>query len=102
MTLNTTVMKDDAAKIRRLLDGQVICGFAGGTADAFAVGKEHGCPPATGTLEKPRHAHRHLRLVENLADQDQIGLCLMGEQIARLRHQLDAIEPGVMLRHQRG
>ena len=37
VTLNTSVMKDDAAKIRRLADGNVICGFAGGTADAFAL-----------------------------------------------------------------
>lgn len=37
VTLNTSVMKDDAAKIRRLSDGNVICGFAGGTADAFAL-----------------------------------------------------------------
>jgi ATP-dependent HslUV protease subunit HslV len=37
VTLNTTVMKDDATKIRTLLDGQVFCGFAGASADAFAL-----------------------------------------------------------------
>jgi len=31
------VMKSDASKIRRLLDGQVLCGFAGTSADAFAL-----------------------------------------------------------------
>jgi len=37
VTLNHTVLKGDATKIRRLLDGKVITGFAGSTADAFAL-----------------------------------------------------------------
>ena len=37
VTMNTTVMKGDAVKIRPLLDGQVLCGFAGGGADALAL-----------------------------------------------------------------
>ncbi len=37
VTLGNTVMKADAMKIRRLLDGKVITGFAGSTADAFAL-----------------------------------------------------------------
>lgn len=37
VTLGTAVMKADAMKIRRLSDGKVICGFAGGSADAFAL-----------------------------------------------------------------
>ena len=37
VTLGTTVMKADANKIRRLMDGQVITGFAGSSADAFAL-----------------------------------------------------------------
>ncbi len=37
VTLGTTVMKADAIKIRKLLDGKVICGFAGSSADAFAL-----------------------------------------------------------------
>jgi ATP-dependent HslUV protease subunit HslV len=37
VTLANTVMKADAHKIRRLLDGQVITGFAGASADAFAL-----------------------------------------------------------------
>jgi ATP-dependent HslUV protease subunit HslV len=37
VTLGTAVMKSDAMKIRRLLDGTVLCGFAGSTADAFAL-----------------------------------------------------------------
>lgn len=37
VTLGTTVMKADAVKVRRLLDGQVLVGFAGGAADGFAL-----------------------------------------------------------------
>lgn len=38
VTMGETVVKADAKKIRRLgEDGQVICGFAGGAADAFAL-----------------------------------------------------------------
>ena len=37
VTLGTTVMKQGAAKIRRLKAGEVIAGFAGSSADAFAL-----------------------------------------------------------------
>ena len=37
VTLGSAVMKSDAMKIRKLLDGRVLCGFAGSSADAFAL-----------------------------------------------------------------
>ena len=37
VTLGNAIMKSDATKIRKLLDGKVLCGFAGSTADAFAL-----------------------------------------------------------------
>jgi len=37
VTLGTTIMKQTAAKIRRLAGGSVIAGFAGSSADAFAL-----------------------------------------------------------------
>lgn len=37
VTLGTAIVKGDAVKIRRLADGTVLCGFAGGAADAFAL-----------------------------------------------------------------
>jgi ATP-dependent HslUV protease subunit HslV len=37
VTVGTTVMKHGAAKIRRLKGGDVIAGFAGSSADAFAL-----------------------------------------------------------------
>jgi len=37
VTLGNTVIKGNARKVRRLHDGGVIAGFAGGTADAFTL-----------------------------------------------------------------
>lgn len=37
VSLGDSIMKADANKIRRLMDGQVITGFAGSSADAFAL-----------------------------------------------------------------
>lgn len=37
VTLGSSIMKADARKIRKLLDGKVLTGFAGSTADAFAL-----------------------------------------------------------------
>ena len=37
VSLGATIIKSNARKVRRLGDGQVIAGFAGATADAFAL-----------------------------------------------------------------
>jgi ATP-dependent HslUV protease subunit HslV len=37
VTMGETVMKNNARKVRRLLDGKVLCGFAGATADAITL-----------------------------------------------------------------
>lgn len=37
VTLGNAIMKADAMKIRKLLEGKVLCGFAGSSADAFAL-----------------------------------------------------------------
>ena len=37
VTMNTTVMKADSMKIRPLLGGKVLCGFAGSGADAITL-----------------------------------------------------------------
>jgi len=37
VSLGASIVKGDARKIRRLAGGKVICGFAGGTADAFTL-----------------------------------------------------------------
>jgi len=37
VTMNNTVLKGNARKIRTIYDGRVLCGFAGATADAFTL-----------------------------------------------------------------
>jgi len=37
VTLGNTVMKSNARKVRSIYGGKVLCGFAGATADAFAL-----------------------------------------------------------------
>lgn len=37
VTLGETVIKSNARKIRRLLNGEIVAGFAGSTADAFSL-----------------------------------------------------------------
>ncbi len=37
VTLGQTIMKGNARKVRRLYNGKVLAGFAGGTADAFTL-----------------------------------------------------------------
>ncbi len=75
VTLGTAVMKSDAVKIRRLLDGNVICGFAGGSADAFALLERFesklkdypaNVPRAATELAKEWRTDRALRRLEAL------------------------------------
>ncbi|MBI2994326.1 MAG: ATP-dependent protease subunit HslV [Gammaproteobacteria bacterium] len=37
VSMGDTIMKGNARKVRRLYDGRIIAGFAGGTADAFTL-----------------------------------------------------------------
>ena len=74
VTLGTTVMKGNARKVRRLHDGRVLAGFAGGTADAFTLferfeGKleKHGnLARAAVELAKDWRTDRSLRRLEAL------------------------------------
>jgi ATP-dependent HslUV protease subunit HslV len=75
VTLGTTIMKADATKIRRLREGQVICGFAGGAADAFALMERFetklkdypaNMPRAATELAKEWRTDRALRRLEAL------------------------------------
>lgn len=73
VTLGETIVKPDAVKIRRLLDGQVIVGFAGGAADAFALLERYeaklkdfqgNVPRAATELAKDWRTDRALRRLE--------------------------------------
>jgi ATP-dependent HslUV protease subunit HslV len=75
VTLDTTIVKADSVKIRRLLEGQVLCGFAGAGADAFALLdrfeaklKEHpsNVPRAAIELAKEWRTDRVLRRLQAL------------------------------------
>ncbi len=75
VTLGDSIMKGDANKIRRLLDGKVITGFAGSSADAFALLerfeaklKEYpaNVPRAATELAKDWRTDRLLRRLEAL------------------------------------
>jgi ATP-dependent HslUV protease subunit HslV len=75
VTLGTAIMKGDAVKIRRLGDGSVLCGFAGGAADAFALLERFeaklkdypaNVPRAATELAKEWRTDRALRRLEAL------------------------------------
>ena len=75
VTLGDTVMKADAVKIRPLMDGAVFVGFAGGTADAFALLERfesklkdypQNVPRAATELAKEWRTDRALRRLEAL------------------------------------
>lgn len=73
VSLGNTIMKSDAAKIRRLADGKVVVGFAGSAADSFALLerlevklKDHpaNLPRAATELAKEWRTDRALRRLE--------------------------------------
>jgi ATP-dependent HslUV protease subunit HslV len=73
VTLGAVVMKSDAHKIRKLHDGKVIVGFAGSSADSFALLerfeaklKDHqgSVPRAATELAKDWRLDRNLRRLE--------------------------------------
>lgn len=75
VTLGSSVVKGDATKIRRLLGGEVLVGFAGSAADAFALLerfesklKDHpgNVPRAATELAKEWRTDRVLRRLEAL------------------------------------
>ncbi|REK12918.1 MAG: ATP-dependent protease subunit HslV [Planctomycetota bacterium] len=75
VSLGNTVMKADANKIRKLLDGKVITGFAGSSADAFALLERFetklrdfpgNVPRAATELAKDWRTDRALRRLEAL------------------------------------
>lgn len=75
VTLGSAIMKADAMKIRRLMEGKVLCGFAGASADAFALMERFeeklkdypsNVPRAATELAKEWRTDRALRRLEAL------------------------------------
>ena len=86
VTLGSVVMKGDAHKIRRLNNGRVVVGFAGSSADAFALLErfevklkdfQGNVPRAATELAKDWRMDRSLRRLEAMliaADRDSLLL----------------------------
>src|SRR5690242_2910450 len=75
VTLGSAIVKGDANKIRRLMEGKVITGFAGSSADAFALLERFeaklkefpaNVPRAATELAKDWRTDRALRRLEAL------------------------------------
>ncbi|HVU86314.1 MAG TPA: ATP-dependent protease subunit HslV [Pirellulales bacterium] len=75
VTMGSSIMKGDAVKIRRLMEGKVITGFAGSAADAFALLERFeaklkdypsNVPRAATELAKDWRTDRALRRLEAL------------------------------------
>ena len=105
VTLGNQVMKGNARKVRRLHDGKVLAGFAGGTADAFTLfeyfeGKlqQHGnLTRAAIELAKDWRTDRMLRRLEALlivADASQSLLISGTGDVIEPEHELLAIGSG--------
>ena len=88
VTLGAVVMKNDAHKIRRLFNGRVLAGFAGASADAFALLErfeaklkdfQGSVPRAAIELAKDWRMDRNLRRLEAmLIALDRDSLLLLG------------------------
>jgi ATP-dependent HslUV protease subunit HslV len=86
VTLGAVVMKSDAHKLRRLQNGKVIVGFAGASADAFALMErfeaklkdfQGSVPRAATELAKDWRMDRNLRRLEAMlvvTDRDNLLL----------------------------
>lgn len=106
VTLGTTIMKKTAAKIRRLAGGDVLAGFAGSSADAFALFSrfEAKLDEYRGNLEraaielaKDWRTDRMLRRLEALlivADKSQSLLVSGTGDVIEPEHELLAIGSG--------
>jgi len=75
VTMGSAIMKGDAVKIRRLMEGKVITGFAGSSADAFSLLERFesklkdypsNVPRAATELAKEWRTDRALRRLEAL------------------------------------
>jgi len=105
VTLGNTVMKGNARKVRRLHEGKVIAGFAGGTADAFTLFErfetkltQYGnLTRAAIELAKDWRSDRSLRRLEALlcvADQMHSFLVSGNGDVIEPEHELVAVGSG--------
>jgi len=105
VTLGNTVMKGNARKVRRLYDGKVLAGFAGGTADAFTLferfegklEKFGNLTRAAIELAKDWRSDRYLRRLEALllvGDPQSLFVISGNGDVIEPEHELAAIGSG--------
>lgn len=106
VSLDKTVMKNSARKVRRLGDGSVIAGFAGSTADAFTLFerfegklKEHQKNMARACVElgKDWRTDRFLRRLEALlvvADREKTFILSGSGDVVEPDHGIAAVGSG--------
>ena len=105
VTLGNTVMKGNARKVRRLADGKVLAGFAGGTADAFTLferfegklEKYGNLTRAAIELAKDWRSDRYLRRLEALllvGDPDKLLIVSGNGDVIEPDHDVAAIGSG--------
>jgi ATP-dependent HslUV protease, peptidase subunit HslV len=106
VSLDKTVMKNSARKVRRLGDGNVIAGFAGSTADAFTLFerfegklKEHQKNMARACVElgKDWRTDRFLRRLEALlvvADREKTFILSGSGDVVEPDHGIAAVGSG--------
>jgi ATP-dependent HslUV protease subunit HslV len=105
VTVGNTVMKGNARKVRRLHEGRVLAGFAGGTADAFTLFErfeaklqQYGnLTRAAIELAKDWRSDRSLRRLEALlcvADETHSFVISGNGDVIEPEHQLMAVGSG--------
>jgi ATP-dependent HslUV protease, peptidase subunit HslV len=105
VTLGNTVMKGNAKKVRRLYEGKVLAGFAGGTADAFTLferfegklEKFGNLTRAAIELAKDWRSDRYLRRLEALllvGDQSNLFVISGNGDVIEPEHPVVAIGSG--------
>jgi ATP-dependent HslUV protease subunit HslV len=106
VSLDKVVMKGNARKLRRLAEGRVIAGFAGGTADAFTLFEKfeaklkehaHNLTRASVELAKEWRTDRFLRRLEALllvADEERTLILTGAGDVIEPEHGVAAIGSG--------
>jgi ATP-dependent HslUV protease subunit HslV len=105
VTLGNTVMKGNARKVRKLSNGKVLAGFAGGTADAFTLferfegklEKFGNLTRAAIELAKDWRSDRYLRRLEALllvGDPSSLFIISGNGDVIEPEHELAAIGSG--------
>lgn len=106
VSLDKIVMKGNARKLRRLAEGKVIAGFAGGTADAFTLFEKfetklkeyaHNLTRASVELAKEWRTDRFLRRLEAMllvADHERTLILTGAGDVVEPEHGAAAIGSG--------